>query len=135
MRTSSDFGASHVSDVYEKTNVRIKMAHPGPDRTQRSKISPDGLDGLRSISSNVGTASPIDAFKALTFKAPDPSVHGDLPMFDPAALNGDADEQLRMLVLALTDKDALRGLVGQHPGLEVMRGNSCIARARRARAG
>jgi hypothetical protein len=56
-------------------------------------------------------------------------------MFDPAALNGDADEQLRMLVLALTDKDALRGLVGQHPGLEVMRGNSCIARARRARAG
>jgi hypothetical protein len=42
-------------------------------------------------------------------------------MFDHAALNGDADEQLRMLVLALTDKDALRGLVGQHPGLEIMR--------------
>jgi hypothetical protein len=42
-------------------------------------------------------------------------------MIDPTTLNGDAGEQLRTLVLALTDKDALRGLVGQHPGLEVMR--------------
>jgi hypothetical protein len=107
MWTSPDFGASPVCDV---SSVIIKVAQPRPDRPQRSKISPDGVDGLRLISSNVGTASPIDAFKALTLKASesdsDQGVHGELSLHDPT-------EQLRMLVLALTDKDASRDFVGQ----------------------
>jgi hypothetical protein len=71
---------------------------PGHDRTRRSETTQNALHGLGSISMNVGTATPITSFKALSFIAPDKGVHVEMSLFDPSSLDEDADGKLQALV-------------------------------------
>jgi hypothetical protein len=70
---------------------------------------------------NVGTATPIESFQALSFTAPDKGVHGEMSLFDPSSLDEDADGKLQALTLTLTDPDALKDLVLQNPDTAGMR--------------
>jgi hypothetical protein len=83
--------------------------------------SQSALGGLGSISMNVGTATPIAPFKALSFITPDRGVHGEMSLFDPSSLGEDAEGQLHALTETLTDSDALKDLVLKSPDTVVMR--------------
>ena len=64
---------------------------------------------------NVGTATPIAPFKALSFITPDRGVHGEMSLFDPSSLGEDVEGQLHALTETLTDSDALKDLVLKSP--------------------
>ena len=70
---------------------------------------------------NVGTATPITSFHALSFIAPKQGVHGEISIIGPSSLDEDADEKLRALTLTMTNPDVLKDLVLQHPDMAVMR--------------
>ena len=104
-------GASHSSFSYSSG----QPTQPGQDRTRRSETSQNALDGLGSISMNVGTATPVTSFQTLSFIAPDKGVHGEMSLFDPSSLDEDADGKLQALTLTLIDPDVLKDLALQHP--------------------
>ena len=86
-----------------------------------SEIPQSALDGLGSISMNVGTATPIESFKALSFTAPDRGVHGEMSLFDPSSVDEDAEGKLHALTETLTDPEALKALVLRNPDTARMR--------------
>ena len=88
---------------------------------KRPEMPQSALDGLGSISMNVGTATPIESFKALSFTAPDREVHGELSLFDPSSLDEDAEGKLHALTEELTDPEALKDLVLRNPDTAGMR--------------
>jgi hypothetical protein len=90
-------------------------------RAKRPETPQSALGGLGSISTHVGTATPIASFKALSFIAPDRGVHGEMSIFDPSSLGEDVDGRLQALTLTLTDSDALKDLVLKNPDTVVMR--------------
>jgi hypothetical protein len=119
-------GASH-SPFSDSSGQPTQPGHDDQDgrwyktRERRPETNETDLDGLGSISMNVGTATPITSFHALSFTAPDKGVHGEMSLFDPSSLDEDVDGKLQALTLKLTDPDVLKDLMLQHPDMVVMR--------------
>jgi len=96
-----------------------------PDRVARDlgiSHQPFSDSGAQLTLEPAGDAPPANHFDPITFLQPKREVHGEMVLNDPRVSTENVKEVVESFVMALTDKESVKGVINNHQGLQLMKG-------------